>query len=245
MSALFQAFIFAVLLTFASAGRAAMVLPKNLTPSDRKTMLEVLGFGSQTKILSSPVPLGGKQGFELGLSSEYIPIEDLTGLGDKPDLKGEFNYLTLTLGKGLFYNVDTFIHLTPIPQSEGFFAYGGQLRWGFYEFQRFPGVLSFVLHGAGANYSNLLNTRTTGADLVMTVAIDEASLYFGAGTIHTIGSFAGGTGGITIEGTGQNEDLVGIHTVFGLSLNFGSVFLALEVDRVTQSVYGGRLGYHF
>lgn len=239
-------FLIPFLLTFAvSAASAAISLPKNLSESDRETMLQILGFGSQAKLLSSPVPLGGKQGFEVGLSSEYIPIEDLSGLGDKPDVKGEYNYLMLTFGKGLFYNLDTFFHLTPIPQSEGLFAYGAQLRWGFYEFQRFPGLFSMILHGSGANYANVLNTRTTGADLVMTVAIDEASLYFGTGIIRTVGTFAGGPEGITAEGTRQDADLSDVHTVFGLSLNFGPVFLALEVDRVTQSVYGGRLGYRF
>lgn len=233
-------------LTFLSAASfAANELPTGLTADDRRTVLRVLGFGSQSKLLSSPVPLGGKQGFEMGLSSEYIPVEDLGSLGNGSDMKGDYNVLNLTFGKGLFYNVDTFVHLTPMPQSNDVFAYGGHLRWGFFEFQKFPGLFSLVVHASGANYHNLLDVRTTGADLIMTVAIDEASLYFGGGSIRTLGTFSGGAKGITAEGTYQTEDLSDVHTVFGLAINFGRLFLALEVDRVAQSTYGGRLGYHF
>lgn len=238
--------VFLLIPLFSAAASAATHFPKNLSGDDRKTMLGLVGYGSQSKLLSSPVPLGGHDGFEMGLSSEYIPIEDVSGLGDKKtDAKGEYNLLTLTVGKGLAYNVDTFLHVTPMPQSEGIFAYGGHLRWGFHEFQRFPAVASFVLHGSGANYDNLVNTRTTGADLVVTVAMDDAALYFGGGPIRTIGTFIGGPNGITAEGTTIDEDLTGLHSVFGLSIAFGSVFAAFEVDRVVQSTYGARLGVRF
>lgn len=224
---------------------AVVTLPKNLSRSDQKVALEILGFGSQAKLLSSPVPLGGKQGFEFGLSSEYIPVSDIGTLGSKSSTKGEFNFLNLSVGKGLPYNVDTFLQFTPIPQSDGAFGYGGHLRWGFLEFERFPAIMSFLVHGNGMNFSNVLATRTTGLDLVVTVAVDEASLYFGGGTMRSIGTFNGGTGGITASNETEEMDLSGAHAVFGLSFNFEKVFLALEVDRVVQSVYAGRLGYRF
>lgn len=228
------------------AADAATHLPKGLTANDRKAMLELLGFGAQSRILSSPVPLGGYQGFEMGLSSEYIPIDDIGTLGDKKtNAKGEFNVVELTLGKGLAYNVDTLFHVTPMPQNEGIFAFGGQLRWGFHEFQRFPAIMSFVFHGSGANFQNLLDTRTTGADFIVTVAMDGAAVYFGGGPIRTIGTFIGGASGINAEGDTIDEDLNGTHSVAGLSMNFGMMFLALEVDRVEQSTYGGRLGVRF
>lgn len=211
-------------------------------------MLQLLGYGAQSKILSSPVPLGGYQGFEVGLSSEYIPIDDLGALGDKDtNAKGEFSFLSLTLGKGLAYNIDTFLHLTPMPQEEGVFAFGGQIRWGFHEFQRFPAIMSFVLHGAGANYANLLDTRTTGGDLIVTVAMDGAAVYFGGGPIRTIGTFVGGPAGqsFTAEGETRDEDLYGTHSVAGLSMNLGMTYLALEIDRVEQSTYGARVGCRF
>ncbi|MBX2987555.1 MAG: hypothetical protein KF802_06630 [Bdellovibrionaceae bacterium] len=236
-----------LILSVSVAARAASgdFLPKNLTAGDRQKALEILGFGAQVKLLSSPVPLGGQQGFEVGLSSEYIPVEDIGGLGAKSSAQGEYNYLAINLGKGLAYNVDTFVQFTPIPQSEGSFGYGAQLRWGFFELPRFPAVLSLVIHGGGMNFSNLLSTRTTGADLVMTVAMDDIALYFGGGTARTIGTFAGGARGITAEGDSREEDMTGVHTVFGLAFNMEKLFVAFEVNRVAQSAYGGRIGYRF
>lgn len=217
-----------------------------MTSSDRQIALKILGFGSQAKMFSSPVPLGGSQGFEFGLSSEYILAEDVTKLGAKSanDVK-EFNYFTLSMGKGLPHNVDTYAYFTPFPQDEGVSGFGGFVRWGFYEFLRFPAVMSLVLHGSGTNFQNLLNTRTTGSDLLLTVAMPEASLYFGGGPIRTIGSFTGGAFGITAEGTTVEEDLVDMHSVFGLSIQFSSLFVAFEVNRVAQSVYGAKIGFRF
>lgn len=243
---MFARFLFLLSLTFSTAAPAAVDLPKALNESDRERMLQILGFGSQSKLLSSPVPLGGSEGFEVGLSSEYIPIDDLGALGDKQtNAQGEFNSLVLAVGKGLAHNVDTFFHFTPMPQGEGVFLYGGQLRWGFHEFARFPAVASVVVHMSGANYANLLDTRTTGADLVVTVAMEEAALYFGGGPIRSLGTFQGGVKGITAEGVTVDTDLSAVHTVFGLSIGFGRAFFALEIDRVEQSVYGGRLGMRF
>lgn len=224
---------------------AAFRLPKQLDSEDRKSVLRILGFGSQTKLLSSPVPLGGREGFEFGLSSEYIPIGDLAGLGDQPDVKGEHNILNLGFGKGLYHNVDVLFSFTPSPQSEQIFGYGAHLRWGFHEFSRFPAVLSLVMHGNGMNFANLLSTRTTGADVIMTVAMDESALFFGGGTIRTIGTFMGGADGITLDQKTAEEDMTGFHTVFGFSLRFERIELTLEVDRVVQSTYGARLGYRF
>lgn len=231
-----------IFLFFAFDAIGAVSLPQQLSGEDRRVLLSILGYGSQSKLLSSPVPLGGSQGFEMGLSSEYIPIEDLSGLGAKTDVRGELSYQVLTFGKGLPYNVDTFVHLTPLQRGNGVSSYGGHLRWGFHEFRRFPAILTFVLHASGANYDNLLDARTTGADLVMTVAMEDAALYFGGGNIRTIGTFRKV---LTVENTETSEDLSGVHTVFGLSLSFGDLFMALEVDRVEQSVYGGRFGLRF
>lgn len=237
-----ERFLFLILFFATTTATAAVDLPKKMNESDRRVLLGILGYGSQSKLLSSPVPLGGSQGFEVGVSSEYIPIEDLNGLGAKTDVRGELSYQMLTFGKGLPHNVDTFVQMTPYQRGNGVFAYGGHVRWGFHEFERFPALMSLVLHGSGANYDNQVDARTTGLDLIMTVAMEDASLFFGGGRIRTIGSFPGA---MTAEGTTADEDLSGTHMVFGLSLSFGRVFLALEVDRVEQSTYGGRLGLRF
>ncbi|MBX3039136.1 MAG: hypothetical protein KF789_00340 [Bdellovibrionaceae bacterium] len=235
------------LLSFLSLSSAfgSFDLPKNLNAKDREGVLGVLGFGSKSKVLSSPVPLGGSDGFEVGFSTEYIPVSDIAGLGSGSSEQGELNYHVLTFGKGIVHNVDTFFHFTPIPQSDGVFGYGAHVRWGFWEARRFPALMSFVIHGSGMNYGNVLSTRTTGLDLLMTVALEQAALYFGGGPVRTIGTFSGGTNGLTLEGNNQDADLSDLHTVFGLSMNFEKLSLTLEVDRVVQASYAARMSYRF
>lgn len=246
----FETQIFILIFLFsglAKQAQAALALPTALTREDRQIALKILGFGTQAKLFSSPVPLGGYEGFEFGLASEYLLTEDIAKIGSKTPGQAvkEFNYLTLSATKGLTYNLDTSVFFTPQPQSEGISSFGGHLRWGFYEFQNFPALFSLILHASGSNFSSLLNTRTSGADLVVTVAVSEASLYFGGGPIRTIGTFVGGTQGITSEGKTVDEDLSDLHTVFGLHVKLSSLFVAFEVNRVVQSSYGARLGWRF
>ncbi|HWU43177.1 MAG TPA: hypothetical protein VN132_07060, partial [Bdellovibrio sp.] len=174
-----------------------MKLPKGLSPSDQKRALEILGFGTASKILDNPYPLGGYTGFEVGLTSEFIPVEDLANLGNKTSDSGEFNYYTLTLGKGFYYNVDALLYFTPAIQSQKVQNFGGQLRWGFYEASFFPISFSAIIYAGGANFSNLINVTTTGLDLVATVAIDNVAIYFGEGRVRAQGTFIGGADGIT------------------------------------------------
>jgi hypothetical protein len=224
---------------------AAMSLPKNLNASDRETTIGVLGFGSATKLLSSPYPLGGYDGVEVGLNSEYIPLSDVASLGSKSVSGSDINYFNLVLGKGLFYNIDILMQFIPMPQDESISGFGGQLRWGFYEAKFMPAALSLVFHGSSMNFNNVLGSETTGMDLVGSVNMRDVSLFFGAGQARSVGSFIGGTDGITNTGNTETTDVSSPHTIFGISIKMSNVFLALEVDRYVQSTYAGKLGFRF
>lgn len=224
---------------------AVTAVPKNLTASDREAALNILGFGSAAKLLSSPYPLGGYDGVEVGVSSEYIPLADVASLGAKSTSRNDLNYLNVTLGKGLFYNVDVLLQFTPMPQDESVSVFGGQLRWSFYETKFMPAALSLVVHGSGANFNNLLGTHTTGLDLVGSVNMKDVSLFFGAGQARSVGTFIGGTDGVTDTGNSETADVSSPHTVFGISVKMASVFVALEVDRYVQSTYAGKVGIRF
>lgn len=247
---------------FLTPAQAAFEMPRNLDADDRKEVVRVLGFGTASRILTQPIPLGGHEGFEIGLASEFVPIDDLAGLGSKTVSRGEFNLISMSVAKGLPYNIDTVLHFTPLPQLEGATSYGGQLRWGFLEFAKFPALLSFVLHGSGTSFSsevltgtgkqfvNVLNTRTTGYDLICTVQMDEGSLYFGGGNVRSIGTFTGGTMGVTAEGAGGDTrntevDITEFRTIFGVGFRLDQFFAAVEVSRISQSTYGGKIGFRF
>lgn len=238
-------FLFVLLFFFAFQSYAIKDLPKNLSPADQSRALEILGFGSASKTLNNPYPMGGYQGVELGVSTEFIPLDDLSALGNGSSDKGEFNYYTLTFGKGLYYNVDAFLYFTPALQSDEFQNFGAQVRWGFYEFKFFPLTLSALLYGGGANFSNLINISTFGTDLLATVNIENVAIYAGVGSIRAVGKFIGNAGGITASGKTEERDLVETHTVFGINIGISKMFVAMEIDRYTDTVYSGKLGVRF
>lgn len=224
---------------------ASADLPKNLSGSEQKRALEILGFGSASKIMGNPYPLGGYSGVEVGLTSEFIPLQDLSNLGSKSNASGEFNYYTLTVGKGFYYNIDAILYFTPAMQSQKIQSFGGQLRWGFYEASFFPLSVSTVIYGGGSNFSNLISVTTLGADIVATIAIDNVALYFGQGRIRTQGTFIGGTDGVTASGVTERQQAEENHSLFGLNVNVSKFFVALEIDRYVDSVYGGKIGFRF
>lgn len=242
---LFRNLLLPILILFAWNAQALKNLPKNLSVPDQARALEILGFGSASKILNNPYPMGGYQGVEVGLSTEFIPLDDLAVLGNGSSDRGEFNYYTLTFGKGLYYNVDAFVYFSPALQSDQFKNFGAQVRWGFYEFQFFPLTLSALVHGGGANFSNLINISTFGTDLLATVNIENVAIYTGFGSVRAVGKFIGGADGITADQQTLETDLVETHTVFGINVNIAKMFVAVEVDRYTDTVYGGKIGFRF
>ncbi len=251
--------LFFLIIFFSLIGaRAERFIPRRMSESDRHIALQILGFGSASKILTSPFPLGGHPGYEVGLTTEYLQVQDLASLGDKSTRNRELNFNSFSIAKGLFYNIDTAFQFTPAFQKEDVSSYAAQIRWGFYEFPFIPGGLSFVLNRSDTNYGNLLNTRTTGQDLVATIVVEDVSLYFGVGTASSIGTFSGGTqAGTATESTtdnctpasaycsSSNEELQEVHTLFGVSLAFNQLFAALEIDRYFLSTYSAKVGWKF
>ncbi|WII73166.1 hypothetical protein QJS83_04675 [Bdellovibrio sp. 22V] len=234
--------IFLFLLLSSSFAWAATDLPRNLSSSDRTRMLQILGMGSAAKTLDNPYPLGGYSGVEVGLSSQFIPAEDLASLGDKTNDKGEYNYYTLNFGKGLYYNIDTMVYFAPFSQSEEVQTFGGQIRWGFYEASFFPLTLTATVYGGGANFQNLLGVSTFGTDLLATVTMDNVAIYVGGGRVRAAGKFYGG---LTDTGETIEQDVVEDHTVFGINVDVAKMFIALQIDRYVDSMYSGKIGFRF
>ncbi|MNL65433.1 hypothetical protein D3C87_1897620 [compost metagenome] len=84
-----------------------------------------------------------------------------------------------------------------------------------------------------------------GADLLATVNVGNVALYLGGGSVRAIGQFIGGANGVTDDGSTHQEDTRQEHMVFGLNVALSKMFIALEVDRYTDSVYSGKLGFRF
>lgn len=223
-----------------------MILPTGMNSSDRQAALEILGYGTSPKLLGNPYTLGGYSGVELGVTTEVIPTSDIARLGSKANQQqGETSYSVFTLGKGIYSNLDTYFQFGLLGGAENISNMGGQLRWSFFQAEYVPAFVTAVLSGSSVNFQNLLITNTQTGDIVLGVSVDDVTLFLGAGLVKSQGSFTGGAGGITDGTDSVKENISGSHYLAGLNIKFSSVFLAMEIDRYTQSTYSAKLGLRF
>lgn len=237
----------AILFTF-HWSQASAKIPINLTASDQSRILEVLGFGTAAKSLHHVYPLGGNLGISLSLANQFIPFDDVANLGNKTKDSSEYKFTTLTLSKGLYYDVDISFYFTPPGQSEDLTNFGAQGSWQFYKAHFFPISFTVASYAGAANFNNLINVTTFGTDLIATVAIDNLAFYVGSGRIHAKGIFIGATtiaNGITASGLTESVSFDTAHNLIGLNFNMDRFDMALELNRYTDSVYGAKLSYHF
>ncbi|MEK7355008.1 MAG: hypothetical protein AAB250_01065, partial [Bdellovibrionota bacterium] len=141
------------------AASAAILIPANLSASDRVEALKIIGMGTSAKLLSDPYPLGGYDGLEMGLSIESLPTDDLGRLGNRLTApQQDVAYPKLTIGKGVYNNIDIFIQFTPYTRQDELSQFGGIMRWGFYQAQFQPLSASILLHMNNGNVGNVLTT---------------------------------------------------------------------------------------
>lgn len=244
--------VFSVLIFAGDGARASIQVPTKMNKKDREAALQIIGLGTSSKILSDPYPLGGYAGFEAGFSIETFPAEDLARLGDgvRPPQQ-DASLPKLTVGKGLYNNLDAFLQFTPYNRQDELSQFGGIVRWGFYQASYLPLSLSILAHYNSANIANQVSTRSYGLDLIGGINVENVSLFAGVGQAEAAGTFIGGdpnatsTTSITASGAIENEFVTGFHTVIGGNLRFSDFFVALEIDRYTLPVFSGKLGMRF
>lgn len=259
----------AVALLFCSSA-FAFDIPKGLNASDRDEIVRTLGLNVATKMLNNPYPLGGYSGFEIGYSVEYISIRDIRRVGCEPGSAGcandrysdetEWKYSRLTIGKGLYNNIDVFFHFMPPMGNAHVSDYGGALRWSFYQAPFLPINVSAIGHFDQLNYNDRFLNRNLGAGVMVGVNVENFAIYFGGGKIQGVGTFIGKntSGNCSVNCTAGTSDssvdadsrtatnkVMTTHTVVGLSLHYDNLFAAAEVDRYTDSVYSLKAGLRF
>lgn len=241
-------------------------IPKGLSASDRQEIVRTIGLNSAEKLLTNPYPLGGYSGFEVGYSVEFINIRDIRRLGCTPGSSGcentsyqddsEWRYSRLTIGKGLYNNVDLFFSL--MAPTGGIHAsdYGGMVRWSFFQAEFLPINLSVAIQANQLNFEDTFVDRNVGAELLAGINVDNFALYFGGGVLESSGTFIGGSGcqDCTVSSSDSavntlthtvSEDVKETHTVVGFSLHFDNLFAAAQVDRYRDAVYSMKLGLRF
>lgn len=251
--------LLAFLLLFQSAH--ALEIPKGLTASDRKEVVRTLGLNSANKMLSNPYPLGGYSGLEIGYSLEIVNVRDLRRLGNTNDNdETEWRYSRITIGKGLYSDVDVFFSFIPPMGGSSVSDYGGVARWSFYQAQFLPINLAAIVHFNQLNFNDTFMNRNLGAELLVGVNVDNFALYFGGGMLEARGTFTGvdDTGTCRADCTVDTVDadvnqashtvsnrVRETHTVVGISAHYENLFAAAQVDRYRDAVYSLKAGIRF
>lgn len=269
MRASFVFFISISIATVAwTAPTRALELPKGLTQADRADVVQTIGLGSSTKMLTNPYPLGGYSGFEVGYSIEFINIRDINHLGCSVGTAGcpnshvpdddEFRFSRFTIGKGLYHDVDVFFSFAPPIGGSNISDYGAALRWAFYQAEFLPITFSTVFHTNRMNVGDDFIGLNFGAELMMGITVDSFSLYFGGGEIWSKGTFTvyrdstnPGSGTVdpadpaTTDANTVNESTQQMHAVVGFSVQYENLFSAAEIDHYHDSVYSLKVGTRF
>ena len=242
----FGIFFLCVLFLTSSQSHAAIHLPSQMNQNDRKEVLRIIGFGTSGKILSDPYPLGGYSGFELAISVENLPTDDLSTLGSKlPSPQQDVLYPKLTIAKGLYDNLDFSIHFTPYNKDQQLSQFGGLFRWGFYQATFLPLSASLVVHVHTINVGNQMSSSCYGADLVGGINVNNVSLYAGLGSLRASGTFMGGPNGVTDSSDLARENVTGLHSLAGINVHLAQFFFAVELDRYSVSVFSAKAGVRF
>lgn len=243
---IFRLLVMLLGLSFVPNAQAALTLPQNMNAADRQEALRIIGLGTASKILTDPYSLGGYNGLEFGFSVESIPTEDLARLGNRLSTsQADVTIPKFTIGKGVYSNLDFFIHFIPYNQRLELSQYGGVLRWGFFEASSLPLSASLLAHINTGNINNQITTRSHGFDLMGGINVNEVALYAGAGIIQASGTFIGGTSGVTSSQRLETENVSSMHTVVGGSVRLKKLFVAIQLDRYSQSVLSGKIGFRF
>lgn len=228
-----------------ATGQAAIQIPNQLGAADRQALLRILGYGTSFKTSGDPYPLGGYMGFEIGVSYELLSTAPIAKLGSGTGIQGDTSLLNITVGKGLFYDVDFYLNFSPLGQVEKISSYGGALRWGIYELEDMPIHFSLQAAANTASFQNKINLTTQNFDLIGGWNFQDVVFFGGIGMIRSSGQFIGGAGGVNSTTETMTEAVHDTHSFAGISVKYGTYFLALQMDRATQTAYALKLGTRY
>ncbi len=234
----------------------ALDIPRGLNSAARGDITRILGVSSAPKMLTNPYPLGGYSGFEVGVSMEVINTREIQRLGTSSNSdQEELRYSRLTIGKGLYHDVDVFFHAVPPVSNVGISDYGASLRWAFFQAEFLPIHSSLWVYGNQINYQNSFMNQNVGGDLVLGLNVDNFAVYFGMGMVYAKGTFIGGnTGSATVPPNDPDlnkdtnvarMDVRSIHSVVGCTISFLDFFVSGQIDRYTDPVYSAKFGVRY
>ena len=229
----------------------ALDIPGNLANQELSDVIQILGFNTSSKFLSNPYPLGGYSGFEFGLATEFVNTTDLTRLGDGQSDQKSFQYNRISVGKGLYNNLDAFVHFIPFSSSNEISEYGGILKWNFFQSQYLPISASLLGNASTINIEDKFINESLGWSILGGINLSRFALYFGAGDIKARSTFAKSVldladpnNYVSSQNTLTTRSSQG-HSYVGIHIDIASAFLVLQIDRYKEPVYSAKLGLRF
>lgn len=234
----------------------ALELPKNLDYQDRKELIKVLGFASSTKTLDQPFSIGGYDGFEVSYSEEFLNSEKISYMGDKSVAPKDVSLKKISIGKGIYNNIDFFVNIAPFTLGENISSYGFLIKWAAWNSKYYPINFSLLLHGNSANFANGFSNENLGLEGEVGIMVNDFSIYAGGGRISAEARFMGGSGTNSIVSSSDpainnetqilKQSLDTFHSFFGTSFNFSPFYFSAQLDRYPDDPnYSLRLGYRF
>lgn len=236
-------FLFLVLLFVFPLQGISVQLPRQLNGSDRSIALKTLGFGTATKLNVDPTPLGGYEGFEFFISTDVISIKNVQDLGNRSGSGDQLITTSFGFGKGIFFDVDTYVYFSPLQWQSKYSQIGGYIRKVVYVNDTNPFQISLNLHGNGTSIENLVHLRTTGFDAVFSYEWPQVTLSLGGGLARSIGTFIGGVDGINSTAETHSNDIQQQHLLVSLAKGWGKNYLSLQYDRYFDASYSLKYGF--
>ncbi|MCK6599484.1 MAG: hypothetical protein L6Q37_14050 [Bdellovibrionaceae bacterium] len=224
---------------------AGLKLPTGLDQEKRKTFVKSVLSSSSYKYLSLGYTLGGYEGFELSASLESFPLSKGNILSSSELKEKDYVVQNVTIGKGMFENVDMFFTFSPFIFQKDISIFGMAMKYVFYIDSENPFNLSVLLHGNAVNFANLVGAQSTGLDIIGSYFLKYWTFYLAVGQQRTLASFVGGAQGLTQDLSSANEDLYLNRFYSGFSYDFGMYQASFELQKIESESLAFKLGKRF
>lgn len=231
---------------FAFSTSWARQIPKSLDSDEVDDIARLLGFNTSTKLLSQPYPLGGFSGLEFGFSQHFVDVQEISALGDQTATEDTFSYSQVSIGKGLYNDIDLYLHFVPFSKANQVSEYGALLKWGIFEASYLPLSLALLAHINSINIEDNYINQSSGLDALAAISTETISLYFGIGQVRARSLFKStvldAADPVFAGVTEYKESFSSMHSFVGISAEFYNFFVVGQIDRYKDPVYSFKIG---
>lgn len=229
---------------FTLNGWSQTVLPTNLTSAEQEDFLHLFGVQTTAKLLTNPYPLGGYDGFDIGVSITSVSLKDF----DTTNLKSEkLPYASFSIAKGLFNDVDIYFNFVPPLRQNNISNYSVLVKWSFNEGMFLPVVWSLSAHTGATNAADQFTSKSTGFELSGGYSFNRLSIYGGVGFVTSAGRFIGNKNGVnfTLSGADETNALSSNHLFIGGFYQVRRYYAAFQIDQYNELITTSKVGIRF